>query len=207
MDDNVRVNRLKGVRRTKPVEDEPQPEQTEKVEEVNVEEHVEDHVEEEEHEEVEEEEPPPKPKAKKAKAPPKKPVEVEEYDVSSAPDIVIHKKHKGAKPRKLIIITGDSDIDASDEELPYRSKPKIEVKKRPASHPAGSGVPAKKPEPKPEPPKRTPAPPRKQNVGLVSNPKPVVVDAGKGLPQRYAMAQEQKKAYVVDEFIDSILGL
>lgn len=187
-DSNVQI-KVKGQRKSKKKQD---PEET-----ASVQEHVEEEQQEEEQQEEQVEEKPKPAKKQPTKKTPK--VEVEDYDVEQQPDVVIHKRHKGAKPRKIIVITGDSDADESDEELPYRAKPKIEVKKR-QSKPA--------PEPEPEPaPKPAPKPkiPKKQNVGLVTE-KPQVVDAGKGLPQRYANVPK-KQGFVVDEFIDKLLGL
>jgi hypothetical protein len=189
-DSNVQI-KAKGQRKSKKKQD---PEETLSMEEQHAEV---PNYEEEEH--VEEE---PKPKVTK-KAPAKKStpkVETEDYDIEQQPDVIIHKRHKGAKPRKIIVITGDSEADDSDEDLPYRAKPKIEVKKREAPK-------RREPEPEPEPaPKPKPAPkPRKQNVGLVTE-KPQVIDAGKGLPQRYADVPK-RQGFVVDEFIDKLLGL
>lgn len=138
-----------------------------------------------------------KPKKAPAKAPAKKPAakkEKEVYDVETAPDVVIHKRHKGSKPRKIIVITGDSSADESDEELPYRAKPKVEIKKRPTPAPAPASL------PKPPPARR------QQAVGLISE-KPKPVDTGKGISQRYAVPAPEKKGFVVDEYIDSLLGL
>jgi hypothetical protein len=145
---------------------------------------------------------------RKKKTPAKKPaskekkVNVEDYDIDQGPDVVIHKRHKGAKPRKIIVITGDSDVDDSDEELPYRAKPKVEVKKRQTRAPSPEPAPAPKPKVASKP-----APPKKQNVGLVSG-KPHAVDYGKGISQRYhAEAVAKKSGFVVDEFIDKLLNL
>jgi len=194
-DSNVQIKK-KGQRKSKKVEPEP----VEEVQYADIPEHEdEEQVPAEEEEHVEEEKSKKKTSAKKAPAKGKK-VETEDYDIDQGPDIVIHKRHKGAKPRKVIVITGDSDVDDSDEELPYRAKPKIEVKKRQTR--------AVSPEPEPKPkaaPK--PAPMKKQTVGLVAG-KPTVVDAGKGIPQRYHEQATAKKAgFVVDEFIDKLLNL
>jgi hypothetical protein len=180
---NVRVNKLKGQRKSKKVEPEP----------------VEETIEQEQ-EDVVEPQPEPQPKKKTAKKPV---VQEEEYDVENQlPDVVIHKRHKGAKPRKIIVITGDSDADSSDEEMPYRAKPKVEIKKRqPKIAPA--------PEPEPEPAPRKVAKPKKEIVSLVGgDPKNEPRDAGKGLPQSHAIKNPpQPKTFVVDSFIDSLLGL
>lgn len=174
-DSNVRVNKLKGQRkpRTPKTESKPDPEP------------------------VEEEVQTPEPEPKK-KTVPKKKVEVdaEEYDVEQQePDVVIHKRHKGAKPRKIIVITGDSDLDEEDEKMPYRKAPKVEVRKR---------EPIKARSPSPEP---APRPPRKQNVGLVAgDPKKEYHDSGKSVSQPH-VKPAGPKTYVVDSFIDSMLGL
>jgi len=190
-DSNVQIKK-KGQRKSKKAEPEP----VEEVQYAEVPEHEEEQLPAEE-EDIVEPEPKKKAPAKKTSAKAKK-VETEEYDVDQGPDIVIHKRHKGAKPRKVIVITGDSDVDESDEELPYRAKPKIEVKKRAAR--------AASPEPKPKPAPK-PAPMKKQNVGLVAG-KPQVVDSGKGIPQRYhEQATAKKPGFVVDEFVDRLLGL
>ncbi len=187
-DSNVQI-KMKGQRKSKKKQD---PEET-----ASVQDQVEEQVEEEQLEEEQVEE---KPKASAKKSVSKKSapkVEREDYDFEQQPDVVIHKRHKGAKPRKIIVITGDSDADESDEELPYRAKPKIELKKR-----------QKEPEPEPAPaPKPAPKPKiaRKQNVGLVTE-REKVVDVGRGLPQRYADVPK-KQGYVIDEFIDRLLGL
>ena len=191
-DSNVQI-KVKGQRKSKKKEVE------QKVELPSLEHEEEEHVEEqvEEHEEVVEE----KPKKKAAPTTKKKPtVEVEDYDVERQPDVVIHKRHKGAKPRKIIVVTGDSSANESDEDLPYRKKPNIQIKKRSAKKPE----PEPETEPEPEPPKPKPA--RKQNVGLVTE-KPHVVDTGKGMSQRYADQATKKSGYVVDEMIDKLLGL
>jgi hypothetical protein len=151
---------------------------------------VEPQEEQHEEEQLEVEEKPKKPKTKKTA--PK--VETEDYDVEQQPDVIIHKRHKGAKPRKIIVITGDSDADESDEELPYRAKPKVEVKPRPKPTPV---------EPKPVKPK--PAKPVVVPVQKVSQ-KPNA-DVGAGLPERYALTNKPKTGFVVDEFIDKLLGL
>lgn len=187
-DSNVQI-KIKGQRKSKKRQD---PEETNSVQE-----HVDEEQQHVDEEQVEEE-----PKSKSTKKQPAKKsapkVEVEDYDVEQQPDVVIHKRHKGAKPRKIIVITGDSEADESDEDLPYRAKPKVEVKKR---QPKPREV-----EPEPEPPKPKVQPkPRKQNVGLVTE-KPQVVDAGRGLPERYANIPK-KQGFVVDEFIDKLLGL
>ena len=134
---------------------------------------------------------PEQPKPKKEYKPRKaaKEVKKEEYEVEQQPDVVIHKRHKGAKPRKVIVITGDSSADESDEDLPYRAKPKVQIKPRPAPAPA------------PKPNVRT-----KQQVGLIAE-KPKPVDTGKGISQRYATPEAPKKNYVVDAYIDELLGL
>lgn len=177
---NVRVNKLKGQRKTKKTE-EPAPEPVEETEEIV--------------------EPEPEPK-KKAGRPKKPVVQEEEYDVENQqPDVVIHKKHKGVRPRKIIVVTADSDVDTSDEEMPYRAKPKVEIKKR---------QPAPKPrEPSPEPVVRKTAKPKKEITNLVGgDPKNEPRDAGKGLPQAQVIKNPpQPKAFVVDSFIDSLLGL
>jgi hypothetical protein len=155
-------------------------------------------IQEEEHVEVEVEEKPKKAPAKKATPKKEKPVVPKEvYDVETAPDVVIHKRHKGAKPRKIVVITGDSSANESDEELPYRAKPKVEIKKR---TPAPAAPKKEAPLPKPSPAKR------QQNVGLVGE-KPKPVDTGKGVSQRYATPAPEKKGYVVDEYIDALLNL
>ena len=156
-------------------------------------------VEEAEVEEEKVEEKPKKAPAKKAAVPKKeKPVVPREvYDVESSPDVVIHKRHKGAKPRKIIVITGDSSANESDEELPYRAKPKVEIKKRTPA----PAAPKKEALPKPSPARR------QQNVGLVGGEKSKPVDTGKGVSQRYATPAPERKGYVVDEYIDSLLGL
>ena len=177
---NVRVNRKK--KEDTPPAAEPEPEVVEN---------------QEEEEEAPVEAPVEKPKKAPAKAPAKKPAakkEKEVYDVETAPDVVIHKRHKGSKPRKIIVITGDSSADESDEELPYRAKPKVEIKKRPTPTPAPASL------PKPPPARR------QQAVGLISE-KPKPVDTGKGISQRYATPTPEKKGFVVDEYIDSLLGL
>jgi hypothetical protein len=172
---NVRIKQ-KGIRKTaKKPDPEPEPEPTEKPEsesEAEVEVEV-------------------KPKTKpKAKAK----VEKEEYDVEQQPDVIIHKRHKGSKPRKIIVITGDSSADESDEEMPYRAKPKVEIKRR-----------APKVEPEPEPkPKIIPPKPKIVPVQKVSQ-KPNA-DIGAGLPERYAHQAVAKKGYVVDEWIDKLMG-
>lgn len=172
-DSNVRVNKLKGQRKPRAKKEE--------VVEAVVEESV----------EVEEETAPapaPAPAPKK-----KKKVEAEEYDVEQQePDVVIHKRHKGAKPRKIIVITGDSDLDEEDETMPYRKAPKVEVRKR--------DVPKAR---SPSPPPR----PRKQNVGLVAgDPKKEHHDNGKGVSQPH-VKPAGPKTFVVDSFIDGLLGL
>ena len=173
-DANIHIK--KGVRKSKkdPEPVEPQQEQQE---------------EEEQQEEVVEEKPK-KPKTKKSA--PK--VETEDYDVEQQPDVIIHKRHKGAKPRKIIVITGDSDADESDEELPYRAKPKVEVKPRPKP----TAAPAPAPKPKPAKPVVVPV----QKVSQKPN-----ADVGAGLPERYALTNKPKTGFVVDEFIDKLLGL
>jgi hypothetical protein len=180
---NVRVNKLKGQRKSKKVEPEP----------------VEESIEQEQ-EDVVAPEPEEQPKKKTAPKQKKPAVQEEEYDVENQlPDVVIHKRHKGVKPRKIIVITGDSDADSSDEEMPYRAKPKVEIKKRQP----------KIREPSPEPEPRKVAKPKKQNVGLVGgDPKNEPRDAGKGMPQSQLIKNPpQPKAFVVDSFIDSLLGL
>lgn len=179
---NVRSNKLKGQRKPRAKKEEPEP-VAEPVEPEDV----------AETEETEEETTAPEPKKEKAK--PKKPtkpaVQQEEYDVSQEPDVVIHKRHKGVKPRKVIVITADSDVDSDDEKLPYNRKPKVELKKREKEE---------KKEVRP-PPQR---PPRKQNVGLIGgDPKNEPVDMGRGLPERVV----KSKAVVVDAYIDALLGL
>lgn len=136
-------------------------------------------------------------KPKKAKKSGPK-VETEEYDVEQQPDVIIHKRHKGAKPRKIIVITGDSDANDSDEELPYRAKPQVQVKPRPKPTPAGNGEPRPPPKPKASKPVVVPV----QKVSQKPN-----ADIGAGLPERYAMTNKPKTGYVVDEFIDKLLGL
>jgi len=190
-DSNVQI-KVKGQRKSKKKEVE------QKVELPTVEpeeEQHEEHHEEEVEEEIVEEKP-------KKKAPKKKPtVEVEDYDIERQPDVVIHKRHKGVKPRKIIVVTGDSSANESDEDLPYRKKPNIQIKKRSATK-----KPEPEPEPEPEPAPKPPKPARKQNVGLVTE-KPHVVDSGKGMSQRYADQATKKSGYVVDEMIDKLLGL
>ena len=183
---NVRVNKLKGQRKSKKVEPEP----------------VEESIEQEQEDIVE---PTPAVEEPKKKAPKTKKqpiVQEEEYDVENQlPDVVIHKRHKGAKPRKIIVVTADSDVDSSDEEMPYRAKPKVEIKKR---------QPAPKPrEPSPEPQPRKAAKPKKEVTNLVGgDPKNEPRDEGKGLPQSHVIKNPpQPKAFVVDSFIDSLLGL
>ena len=102
---NVRVNKLKGQRKPKAVKKE----EVEDVETVDI-----PAIE----EEKKEPEPEPEKKPEPKKVTKKKPVvEQEEYDVEQQlPDLVIHKRHKGAKPRKIIVVTADSDVDSSDEE-------------------------------------------------------------------------------------------
>lgn len=171
-DSNVRVNKLAKAQRKPRAKKEPEPV-------------VEEAVEVPETDESAEPEPAPKPKKKKADA--------EEYDVEQQePDVVIHKRHKGAKPRKIIVITGDSDLDEEDEKMPYRKAPKVEVRKR-------EPVKARSPSPPPAP--------RKQKVGLVGgDPKKEYHDSGKGVSQPHAKPSAPK-TYVVDSFIDSMLGL
>lgn len=165
-DSNVRVNKLKGQRKPRA----PEP------------------VVEEQEVEVEKTEPAPKPTKKTA---PKK----EEYDVEQEPDVIIHKRHKGVKPRKIIVITGDSDLDEEDEKMPYRKAPKVEVRRREAPKPRS---------PSPEP---APRPPRKQNVGLVAgDPKKEHHDSGKSVSQPH-VKPAGPKTYVVDSFIDGLLNL
>ena len=137
-----------------------------------------------------------KPKKTAKKSAPK--VETQDYDVEQQPDVVIHKRHKGVKPRKVIVITADSDANTSDEELPYRAKPQVQVKPRPKmTAAAGSG------DPKPAKPKATKPPVVPvQKVSQKPN-----ADVGAGLPERYAMTNKPKQGYVVDEFIDKLLGL
>jgi hypothetical protein len=65
---------------------------------------------------------PPKPKRvsrlPKKETPPPEPVP-EESEEETPPTLVIHKKHKKAKPRKIIVITADeSDVNTDDEEMP-----------------------------------------------------------------------------------------
>jgi len=169
-DSNVRVNKLKGQRKPRAKKEEPEAPAVE----VEV-------------EAVEEEAPAPAPKKTTKKA------AAEEYDVEREPDVVIHKRHKGAKPRKIIVITGDSSADEDDETMPYRKAPKVEIKKRDA--------------PKPRSPSPPPRPPRKQNVGLVAgDPKKEHHDSGKGVSQPHAKPNAPK-TFVVDSFIDGLLGL
>lgn len=137
-----------------------------------------------------------KPKKASKKSAPK--VETEDYDVEQGPDVIIHKRHKGAKPRKIIVITGDSDANDSDEELPYRAKPQVQVKPRPKPTPAGNGEPRAPPKTKAPKPAVVPV----QKVSQKPN-----ADVGAGLPERYAMTNKPKTGYVVDEFIDKLLGL
>jgi hypothetical protein len=181
---NVRVNKLKGQRKSKKQEP------------------VEESI---EQEDVVEPQPEPESQPQPKKKPAKKPVvQEEEYDVENQlPDVVIHKRHKGAKPRKIIVITGDSDADSSDEEMPYRAKPKVEIKKR-----APKPTPPPR-EPSPEPQPKKPVRPKKEVTNLVGgDPKNEPRDAGKGLPQSHVMKNPpQPKAFVVDSFIDSLLGL
>jgi hypothetical protein len=147
---------------------------------------------EEEEAEVEVEIAEPKPKKSKSK----KPVEVEDYDVEQLPDVIIHKRHRGAKPRKIIVITGDSSGNESDEELPYRARSQVQVKARPKPT---------VPVPEPTKPKVVAPKPAKVPVQKVSQ-KPGA-DIGAGLPERYAMTNKPKAGYVVDEYIDKLLGL
>lgn len=166
-DSNVRVNKLKGQRKPRVPKSEPKPDPEPVVEEEQV--------------EVET----PAPKSTKKTAPKK-----EEYDVEQEPDVVIHKRHKGVKPRKIIVITGDSDLDEEDEKMPYRKAPKVEVRKR------------RSPSPPP-----APRPPRKQNVGLIAgDPKKEHHDNGKNVSQPH-VKPTGPKTYVVDSFIDGLLGL
>jgi hypothetical protein len=143
---------------------------------------------------VEEEAPQPKPKKTKAKKPE---VEVEDYDVEQLPDVIIHKRHKGAKPRKIIVITGDSDANDSDEDLPYRARSQVQVKSRPKPS---------TPAPEPTKPKVT-KPPKASVVPVQKVSQKAGADIGAGLPERYAMTNKPKTGYVVDEFIDKLLGL
>ena len=182
---NVRVNTLKGQRKSKKqVQPEPQPEPVSDTEPQTP------------------AEPEPEP-VKKAGRPKKPAVQEEEYDVEQQlPDVVIHKRHKGVRPRKIIVVTADSDVDTSDEDMPYRAKPKVEIKKR---------------APKPTPPPREPSPepqpskikPKKEVTHLVGgDPKNEPRDTGKGMPQSHVIKNPaQPKAFVVDSFIDSLLGL
>jgi hypothetical protein len=181
---NVRMNKLKGQRKSKKQEEARQIIDAGEEPEVEVE------------EQPEEEQP------KKKAGRPKKVVQ-ETYDVEQQePDVVIHKRHKGAKPRKIIVVTADSEADTSDEEMPYRAKPKIEIKKR---APKVAPAPEPEPEPQPQPPRR----PKKEVTHLVGgNPKTEPKDAGKGLPQAHVLQNPPApKKYVVDSFIDSLLGL
>lgn len=165
---NVRVNKLGKAQRkprAKKADPEPKPD-------------PEPVADEESKSETETPEPKPTPKKKPAK---------EEYDVEQEPDVVIHKRHKGAKPRKIIVITGDSDLDEEDEKMPYRKAPKVEVRKRRSPSP--------------------PRPPRKQNIGLVGgDPKKEYHDSGKAISQPH-VKPSAPKSYVVDSFIDGLLGL
>jgi len=184
---NVRVNMLKGQRKSKKSEP------------------VEESIE-QDHEDVVEPQPEQEPEPKKKSAPKtKKPtVQEEDYDVENQlPDVVIHKRHKGMRPRKIIVVTADSDVDSSDEEMPYRTKPKVEIKKR-----APKPTPPPR-EPSPEPQARKPIRPKKEVTNLVGgDPKNEPRDSGKGLPQSHAIKNPpQPKGFVVDSFIDSLLGL
>jgi len=173
---NIRVNKLKGQRKPRAKKEDPEPQPEPEVE-----------VESEPEAEPEPETKPKKTPAKKAKA--------EEYDVTQEPDVVIHKRHKGVKPRKIIVITGDSDLDEEDEKMPYRKAPKVEVKKREVKARSPSPPPVKK------------APPKKQNVGLIAgNPKTEYHDSGKGISQAHVKPAGPKN-YIVDSFIDGLLGL
>jgi hypothetical protein len=170
---NVRVNKLGKAQRkprAKKADPEPKPEPEESKSETET----------------------PEPEPTKPTKPTKpKPVK-EEYDVEQEPDVVIHKRHKGAKPRKIIVITGDSDLDEEDEKMPYRKAPKVEVRKR--------EVKARSPSPPPRPP-------RKQNVGLVGgDPKKEYHDSGKAISQPH-VKPSGPKTFVVDSFIDGLLGL
>jgi hypothetical protein len=138
-----------------------------------------------------------KPKKAAKKSAPK--VETQDYDVEQQPDVVIHKRHKGAKPRKVIVITADSDANTSDEELPYRARTQVQVKPRPKMNVAAAGG------GEPKPAKSKVAKPVSVPVQKVSQ-KPNA-DVGAGLPERYAMTNKPKQGYVVDEFIDKLLGL
>jgi hypothetical protein len=173
---NIRVNKLKGQRKPRAKKEDPEPEPEAEVVEKS------------------ESEPEPEPETKPKKAPAKK-SKAEEYDVTQEPDVIIHKRHKGVKPRKIIVITGDSSCDEEDEKMPYRKAPKVEVKKREP----------KIREPSPEPVKK--APPKKQNVGLIAgNPKTEYHDDGKGISQAHVKPAGPKN-YIVDSFIDGLLGL
>jgi hypothetical protein len=166
---NIRVNKLKGQRKSK------EPEVVEQEDVV---------------------EPMPEPTPKKTPKTKKPVVQEEEYDVEQQlPDVVIHKRHKGAKPRKIIVVTADSDVDTSDEDMPYRAKPKVEIKKR---------------QPKPrEPSPERKMKPKKEVTHLVGgDPKNEPRDAGKGLPQAHVIKNPPKpKGFVIDSFIDNLLGL
>lgn len=54
-------------------------------------------------------------------------------DLPEKPHIVVHKKHKGIRPRKIIVITHDSDVDSDDEKL--KPAPKIVFKQATKSEP------------------------------------------------------------------------
>lgn len=189
MDDDANIQIKKGQRKSKrDPQPPPAPEPTEDT--------TEQHEEEEDTPAVEV--PTAKPKKATKKSAPK--VETQDYDVEQQPDVVIHKRHKGAKPRKVIVITADSDANTSDEELPYRAKPQVQVKPRPKMSVAAAGGGS---DPKPAKPKTTKPPVVPvQKVSQKAN-----ADVGAGLPERYAMTNKPKHGYVVDEFIDKLLGL
>jgi hypothetical protein len=186
MDDDANIQIKKGMRKSKK-DPQPPPEPTEDTT-----------PDQDEEETPAVEVPTAKPKKATKKSAPK--VETQDYEVEQQPDVVIHKRHKGAKPRKVIVITADSDANTSDEELPYRARPQVQVKPRPkVSAPASAGA----GDPKPAKPKTTKPPVVPvQKVSQKPN-----ADVGAGLPERYAMTQKPKQGYVVDEFIDKLLGL
>lgn len=189
MDDDANIQIKKGMRKSKKDPQPPPPEPTEETA----------HDQEDQQEDTPAVEvPATKPKKSAKKSAPK--VETQDYEVEQQPDVVIHKRHKGAKPRKVIVITADSDANTSDEELPYRARPQVQVKPRPkVSAPASAGA----GDPKPAKPKATKPPVVPvQKVSQKPN-----ADVGAGLPERYAMSQKPKQGYVVDEFIDKLLGL
>jgi hypothetical protein len=101
-----------------------------------------DLLEDEENENIEDVEEKPKETKENTKIQAKKPVvqtkkeyesPVEEDDLPEKPHIIVHKKHKGVRPRKIIVITHDSDVDSDDEKL--KPAPKIVFKQATKSEP------------------------------------------------------------------------